>query len=99
MRDAWDLTSLRQLLSDLTDGRTEVVVRETRTPSPFASSLLFGFVMSFLYQDDMPRAERRAQPLPVGRGFLAGVLGQAELRELIDPTVLAEEEARAERTL
>ena len=98
LRDAWDVPRLQQLLADVESGRTEVLVRESRSPSPFAASLLFGFVISFMYGDDLPRAERRAQLLPVGRGLLAGLLGQDELRDLVDPVVLADEEARATRT-
>jgi ATP-dependent helicase Lhr and Lhr-like helicase len=98
LRDAWDLPRLGRLLDDVESGRVEVVTRTLPAPSPFARALLFGFVVSFLYNDDLPKAERRAQLLPVGRGLLSAVLGQSELRQLIDGSVLADEEARARRT-
>ena len=77
LRDIWDLPRLGRLLGDVESGRIEVAVRHLPAPSPFAKALLFGFVVNFLYQDDLPKAERRAQLLPVGRGLLASVLGQA----------------------
>src|SRR5262249_17884049 len=98
LRDTWDLPRLGRLLADVESGRIEVAVRHLPAPSPFAKALLFCFVVNFLYQDDLPQAERRAQLLPVGRGLLASVLGQAELRQLIDASVLADEEERARRT-
>ncbi len=98
LRDSWDLPRLGRLLGDVEAGRVEVVTRTLPSPSPFAKALLFGFVVTFLYGDDLPKAERRAQLLPVGRGLLASVLGQSELRQLIDGAVLADEEQRARRT-
>jgi ATP-dependent Lhr-like helicase len=98
LRDSWDLPRLGRLLEELESGRVEVAIRHLPAPSPFAKALLFGFVVNFLYTDDLPKAERRAQLLPVARGLLASVLGQAELRQLIDGSILADEEARARRT-
>ena len=63
------------------------------TPSPFARSLLFGYVAQFVYEGDSPIAERRAAALSLDQGLLAELLGRAELRELLDPEVLAEVEA------
>jgi ATP-dependent Lhr-like helicase len=98
LRDSWDLARLGRLLADVESGRVEVAARHLPAASPFARALLFGFVTNFLYQDDLPKAERRAQLLPVGRGLLASVLGQSELRQLIDGSVLLDEEQRAQRT-
>ena len=66
---------------------------ETARASPFARSLVFAYVAAYLYEQDAPLAERRAQALTLDRGLLAELLGQAELRDLIDPGVLAELEA------
>ncbi len=67
---------------------------DTRVPSPFAASLLFGFVASFLYDGDAPFAERRAQALAIDQVQLRDLLGEAELRELLDATLLRELEER-----
>ena len=66
---------------------------ETPTASPFAGSLLFEYVASYMYEDDTPPAERRAQALALNRDLLRELLGQEELRELIDPEALAALEA------
>jgi len=76
----------------------QVVDVSTHQPSPFASSLLFGYVAQFMYEGDSPIAERRAAALALDQGLLAELLGRAELRELLDPEVLAEVEAELQRT-
>ena len=79
--------------------RREVSVTdiETQTPSPYARTLLFGYVAQFVYEGDSPIAERRAAALSLDQGLLAELLGRAELRELLDPEVLAEVEAELQR--
>ncbi len=71
---------------------------DTHQPSPYARSLLFGYVAQFVYEGDSPIAERRAAALALDQGLLAELLGRAELRELLDPDVLAEVEAMLQRT-
>ncbi len=61
---------------------------ETPTASPFASSLLFDYVATYMYEGDTPSAERRAAALALDRDLLRELLGQEELRELIDPAAL-----------
>ena len=70
---------------------------ETPQPSPFARSLLFGYVGMFLYEGDAPLAERRAQALSLDTALLAELLGQAELRELLDADAVAEVEPQLQR--
>ena len=70
---------------------------ETAQPSPFARSLMFGYVAQFLYEGDSPLAERRAAALSLDPGLLAELLGQAELRELLDPDAVAEVERQLQR--
>jgi ATP-dependent Lhr-like helicase len=69
--------------------RLRVVEVETATPSPFAASLLFGYVGAFMYEGDSPLAERRAAALSLDSVLLAELLGRVELRELLDPQVIA----------
>jgi len=93
LQDVFDLPGLVALMSDIAARRVRVVEVETPEPSPFARSLLFGYVGAFLYEGDAPLAERRAQALALDSALLAELMGQAELRELLDPAALAEVEA------
>ena len=93
LQDVFDVPGLTSLMRDVAERRVRVVEVETREPSPFARSLLFGYIGAFMYEGDAPLAERRAQALSLDPALLAELLGQAELRELIDPTALAEVEA------
>ncbi len=70
---------------------------ETPRASPFASSLLFDYVATYMYEGDTPNAERRAAALSLDRDLLRELLGQEELRELIDAGALAEVEASLQR--
>ncbi len=94
LRDVLDLPSLRQILTDLQSRKLGLVEVETPTASPFASSLLFDYVATYMYEGDTPNAERRAAALSLDRDLLRELLGQEELRELIDPEALVEVEAR-----
>ncbi len=94
LRDVLDLPSLTQLLRDLHSRRLSLVEVETPTASPFASSLLFDYVATYMYEGDTPNAERRAAALALDRDLLRELLGQEELRELIDPEALEEVEAQ-----
>src|SRR4051794_9632017 len=97
LRDVLDLPSLEALLRDLSSRRVSLVEVETATASPFASSLLFDYVATYMYEGDTPNAERRAAALSLDRELLRELLGQEELRELIDPDALAEVEADLQR--
>ena len=94
LQDVFDVPGLRDLLTDLDRGRMQIVEVETQQPSPFARSLLFSYVGAFLYEGDAPLAERRAAALSVDATLLAELLGQAELRELLDPDAIALVERR-----
>ncbi len=93
LRDVLDVPALEALLRDLGSRRVSLVEVETPTASPFASSLLFDYVATYMYEGDTPNAERRAAALALDRELLRELLGQEELRELIDPEALAEVEA------
>ena len=84
----------RDLLRDLHSRELSLVEVETPTASPFASSLLFDYVATYMYEGDTPNAERRAAALALDRDLLRELLGQEELRELIDPEALDEVEAQ-----
>ena len=92
LQDVLDLPALEALLRDLASRRVSLVEVETPTASPFASSLLFDYVATYMYEGDTPNAERRAAALSLDRELLRELLGQEELRELIDSQALAEVE-------
>jgi ATP-dependent Lhr-like helicase len=92
LRDVLDLPALRQILTDLHSRKLGLVEVETPSASPFASSLLFDYVATYMYEGDTPNAERRAAALALDRDLLRELLGQEELRELIDPEALVEVE-------
>ena len=90
LSDVFDLPALRDLLGGI--ARREIAVHsvETTRATPFASSLLFDYIAAFMYDGDAPLAERRAQALTLDRDLLRELLGQEELRELLDPAALAD---------
>ena len=97
LRDVLDLPGLHELLTKLHRRELSLVEVETPTASPFASSLLFDYVATYMYEGDQPNAERRAAALALDRELLRELLGQEELRELIDPGALETVEADLQR--
>ncbi|WP_369200385.1 DEAD/DEAH box helicase [Streptomyces sp. PU-14G] len=93
LQDVFDVPGLTELMGDIESRRVRVVEVTTPEPSPFARSLLFGYVAQYLYEGDSPLAERRAAALSLDSRLLSELLGQAELRELLDADVLHELEA------
>ncbi|HVM56604.1 MAG TPA: hypothetical protein VMT74_04000, partial [Gaiellaceae bacterium] len=93
LQDVFDLPALKTLLRGLRTRELDLVDVETSSASPFAASLLFDYIATYMYEDDTPPAERRAQALSLDRDLLRELLGQEELRELIDRAALAEVEA------
>ncbi|WP_443733997.1 Lhr family ATP-dependent helicase, partial [Tomitella cavernea] len=88
MQDVYDLPALRGVLRRIDDGTIRLHEAETAAPSPFASSLLFDYVAAFIYDDDVPLAERKAAALSLDPGLLAQLLGEVELSALLDPDVV-----------
>jgi ATP-dependent Lhr-like helicase len=89
LQDVYDVPALTEVMHRIAQRRLRVVEVETATPSPFAASLLFGYVGAFMYEGDSPLAERRAAALSLDSVLLAELLGRVELRELLDPQVIA----------
>ncbi len=97
LQDVFDVPGLTALMRDIAARRVRLVEVETPTASPFSKSLLFRYVGAFMYEGDAPLAERRAQALALDSALLAELLGQAELRELLDPLVVDETERELQR--
>jgi ATP-dependent Lhr-like helicase len=92
LRDVFDMPALTEILSAVQDKSIQVHVTDSRTPSPFAGALLFGYVANYIYDGDTPLAERRAQALSIDQDQLRELLGDADLRELLDTVVIEETE-------
>ena len=97
LQDTFDVPALAGLMRDLAGRKIRLVEVETPAPSPFARSLLFSYVGAFMYEGDSPLAERRAQALALDSSLLADLLGQADLRELLDAAVVEEAQAQLQR--
>lgn len=94
LQDVYDVPALIELMHKIAQRRLRIVEVETATPSPFAASLLFGYVGAFMYEGDSPLAERRAAALALDTVLLSELLGRVELRELLDPAVVASTSAQ-----
>jgi len=90
LQDVYDVPALAALMDGIAQRRIRVLEAETQQPSPFAASLLFGYVGAFMYEGDSPLAERRAAALSLDPTLLAELLGRVELRELLDPQIVAD---------
>ncbi len=100
LQDVFDVPGLVGLMREIASGQVRVVEVETSTPSPFARSLLFGYVAQFLYEGDSPLAERRAAALSLDPQLLAELLGRgdgASLRDLLDPESVRTTEQELQR--
>jgi len=97
LQDVFDVPGLIELMTDIAARRVRVVEVETPQASPFARSLLFGYVATFIYEGDSPLAERRAAALTLDSTLLAELLGQPDLRELLDPAAVETLEAELQR--
>ncbi|MEO6826881.1 MAG: ATP-dependent helicase [Microbacteriaceae bacterium] len=97
LQDVYDLPALRELANQIADRSIRIVETTTDAASPFARSLLFGYVAAFMYEGDSPLAERRAAALSLDASLLSDLLGRVELRELLDPAVMELIESELQR--
>ncbi|QDZ15066.1 Lhr family ATP-dependent helicase [Humibacter ginsenosidimutans] len=97
LQDVYDLPALRRIAERIAARDIRIVEVGTEEASPFARSLLFGYVGAFMYEGDSPLAERRAAALAVDASLLSELLGRAELRELLDPAVIERVEREVQR--
>jgi ATP-dependent helicase Lhr and Lhr-like helicase len=97
LQDVFDVPALIALMRDLDSRKVRLVEVETPTASPFGRALLFRYIGAFMYEGDAPLAERRAQALALDSALLAELLGQADLRELLDPVVVAQSQDDLQR--
>jgi ATP-dependent Lhr-like helicase len=92
LRDVFDMPALMETLRGIETRQIRVHVTDSRTPSPFAGALLFSYVANYIYDGDAPLAERRAQALSIDQDQLRELLGDADLRELLDASAIEETE-------
>jgi len=97
LHDEFDMRGLTATLERIRQGSLRVVTVDSESPSPFAGSLMFGYVANFIYDGDAPLAERRAQALTIDQGRLRELLGDLDLREILDPAAVEEVERELQR--
>ena len=97
LRDVFDMPALVETLGRMERREIRVATVDSTMPSPFAAALLFGYVANYLYDGDAPLAERRAQALSIDQAQLRELLGEAELRELLDADAIADVEAELQQ--
>ena len=100
LQDVFDVPGLVALMRGIAAREVRVVEVESAIPSPYARSLMFGYVAQFLYEGDSPLAERRAAALSLDPQLLAELLGRGEgasLRDLLEPESVQRTEAELQR--
>ncbi len=99
LQDVYDLEALHVLMSGLREGSVRLTEVTTDIPSPFASTILFGYVAEFMYAGDAPLAERRTSVLSLDTGLLDDLLGQVDFSEILDPAIVSRVEEELQHTL
>ena len=99
LRDVFDMPALLEILRAISTRQLRVHTTDTRTPSPFAAALLFSYVANYIYDGDAPLAERRAQALSIDQDQLRELMGDADLRELLDLAAIEETEEQLQATV
>jgi ATP-dependent Lhr-like helicase len=92
LRDVFDMPALLEIFRGIGNRSLRVHAVDSRTPSPFAAALLFSYVANYIYDGDAPLAERRAQALSIDQDQLRELMGDADLRELLDLGAIEETE-------
>jgi ATP-dependent Lhr-like helicase len=92
LRDVFDMPALMEVLRGIGNRSLRMHTADSRTPSPFAAALLFSYVANYIYDGDAPLAERRAQALSIDQDQLRELMGDADLRELLDLNAIEETE-------
>ena len=92
LRDVFDMPALMEIMRSIGNRSLRVHTVDSRTPSPFAAALLFSYVANYIYDGDAPLAERRAQALSIDQDQLRELMGDADLRELLDLSAIEETE-------
>ena len=98
LRDVFDMPALMETLRLIGNRSLRVHTVDSRTPSPFAAALLFSYVANYIYDGDAPLAERRAQALSIDQDQLRELMGDADLRELLDLNAIEETEEQLQCT-
>ena len=93
LTDVFDLDGLLEVQRQVASRTLRIVEVETPEASPFARSLLFGYVGAFVYEGDVPLAEKKAAALSLDATLLAELLGKDGLKQLLDGDVIARTEA------
>ncbi len=82
LQDYFDLGGVRELLDGIRRGGITVERVRHDTPSPLAYGHLFNLVNNYMYENDAPKAERRAELFGLGRAALRSIVGERGFRDL-----------------
>lgn len=93
LADVYDLPALTSLMEGLSTRRIPVLAVTTSQPSPCAQAQLMSYTAAFMYEGDIPTAERRAALLSLDFSHLAQLLGTTDLSSLLDAEIIAAVEA------
>ena len=63
LQEEFDLSALKQLLEEISDGRIRISEAVTGRPSPFASDLVWRRTNKYIYEDDTPISTRHSSTL------------------------------------
>ncbi len=58
LQDEFDLENLKLVLDELDSGQIEITEVTTATPSPFARTVAWGQINTYMYMDDQPKASK-----------------------------------------
>jgi ATP-dependent Lhr-like helicase len=97
LQDVFDVPALTTLLTEVAQHKIQIKTTRGDRPSPFSVSLLFNYVGNFMYDGDAPLAERKAAALSIDPTQLRELLGEAELKDLLDPQAIDDAAAHAAR--
>lgn len=97
LKDVFDVPALQDVLTQIERREVQIHEADTSAASPFARGLVFAYVAAYLYQGDSPGSERRAQMLSLDMDLLREILGEAQLRELLDGDAIEAVEDRLQR--
>ena len=90
LQDVFDVPGLVELMRDI-EARAGAARRgRDATASPFARSLLFGYIAAFIYEGERRWPNDARKHSRSTRALLGELLGQAELREMLDADAIDE---------
>jgi ATP-dependent Lhr-like helicase len=95
LEDEFDLAALKALLGELARGEIAVSRVESSSPSPFAQGVSWVQLNQAMYEDDSPAAQARSA---LRSDVIREALASSRLRPALEPALVAEVNAKLQRT-